>query len=127
MAAGFITLVAGAVAVLALASTPQQQVSVGVLSAVGSALSGYVAASFLRIYDRAQEQLNFYFEAPLIESRLLEAERLAQKLKGSRREAMFTRMIEEIMVSARRGDTNAGVQTAAEAVRAPRRRFLHLR
>jgi uncharacterized membrane protein len=85
LAVGFLALVGGAVAVLVFADTPQSQVAVGALTAVGSALSGYIAATYLRIYDRAQQQLNFYFEAPLIASYMLEAERLAPKGKSPRR------------------------------------------
>jgi hypothetical protein len=101
LAVGFITLVAGAVAVLAVADDATSQVAVGALTAIGSALSGYIAATYLRIYERAQTQQNFYFEEPLITSYLLTAERLAAQVTGERRKEVLAHMVEEIVAAAR--------------------------
>jgi hypothetical protein len=87
--------------VLIIADDAASQVTVGALTAIGSALSGDIAATYLRIYERAQQQQNFYFEEPLISSYLLAAERLADKLSGERREEAYSLMVEEIVRSSR--------------------------
>lgn len=99
---GFGVLVVG-VALVLLADSPTAQVSLAGLAAVGSAISSYVARTFLRVYDRAQQQLNFYFREPLITSYLLTSERLAEKLQGERREHAYSLMVEEIIRFAKVG------------------------
>lgn len=99
---GFLVLIGGALSVLLLARTATAQITLGGLTALGSMLSGYIAATHIRIYDRAQQQLNVYFEEPLVASLVLTAERLAENLSGDRREAVYASMVEQIMLSARR-------------------------
>jgi hypothetical protein len=84
------------VALTLAADNTAAQVGVAGLTAIGAALSGYIARTFLRVYERAQDQLNFYFREPLVTSYLLTAERLAEKLNGDRREEAHTEMIGEI-------------------------------
>jgi hypothetical protein len=96
--AGLVVLVTGVGIVLAT-DDATARVSVAGLAAVGSAVSGYIARTYLRIYDTAQEQLNFYFREPLITSYLLTAERIAEKLDGGRRQDAYSLMVGEIVRS----------------------------
>jgi hypothetical protein len=93
---GLAVLVIGALMVL-VTGEAAARISVAGLAAVGVAISGYVARTYLRVYDRAQEQLNYYFREPLVTSYLLTAERLAEKLKGGRRRKACASMIDEIV------------------------------
>ena len=93
---GLAVLVIGAVMVL-VTGEAAARISVASLAAVGVAISGYVARTYLRVYDRAQEQLNYYFREPLVTSYLLTAERLAEKLRGGRRQRAYASMVEEIV------------------------------
>ena len=99
---GLIVLVAGAMIAL-LATESAARLAVAGLAGIGTALAGYVARTFLRVYERAQEQLNYYFREPLITSYLLTAERLAEKLDGERQHEVYAEMAGEI-VRAVRGD-----------------------
>jgi hypothetical protein len=99
---GLIVLLAGAGLVLTTNST-SGRISLAGLAAVGSAISGYVGRTFLRVYERAQEQLNFYFREPLITSYLLTSERLAEELQGESKSRMYELMIQEIVSFAKAG------------------------
>ena len=46
------------------------------LTAIAGMLSGYIGKTFLRVYERTQQQLTFFFQQPLINSYVLSAERL---------------------------------------------------
>jgi hypothetical protein len=104
--AGLLVLAAGIIVTLA-AADESARIGIAALSALGAALSGYIARTFLRLYERAQDQLNFYFREPLVTSYLLAAERLAEKLEGDKREEAYSQMISEI-VRALGGDLTAG-------------------
>lgn len=88
-----------------LVTNSNAKLGIAGLTAVGAALSGYIARTYLRVYGRAQDQLNFYFREPLIMSYLLNAERLAEKLTGDRREEIYAEMVREIERLRRRFDS----------------------
>lgn len=79
MAAGLIVLLAGA-AVAISAPGVTTKVAAASLTAIGGAVSGFIAQTFLRTYSDAVKQLNFYFQQPLITSYVLTAQRLALEL-----------------------------------------------
>jgi hypothetical protein len=81
---GFVLLlVGGAVAVKTSAATVQ--LVVGGLAAVGTAISGYIGATAIRMYNRAQAQMNFYYAQPMVQYYLLQAERMTKNLKTTTR------------------------------------------
>lgn len=93
--AGLLTLIVGLI-VVAAADTSGTRLTAAALSAFGTALAGYIARTFLRVYEKAQEQLNYYFREPLVTSYLLTAERLAEKLEGTARQDAYSLMVSEI-------------------------------
>jgi hypothetical protein len=80
MTAGMFVLVASAAVAIGASLDTTSKVVIGSLGAIGSALSGYVAATFLRARSQSLAQLNYYFRQPLATSYLLTAERLAHKI-----------------------------------------------
>jgi hypothetical protein len=84
MAAGLIVLLAGA-AVAISAPSVATKVAAASLTAIGGAVSGFIAQTFLRTYSDAVKQLNFYFQQPLITSYVLTAQRLAGELSSKER------------------------------------------
>jgi len=110
---GLVVLLAG-VAVTLAADDPSARLGVAGLTAVGAALSGYIARTFLRVYETAQHQLNYYFREPLVTSYLLAAERLAEKLEGERRDDAYAEMVGEI-VRALGGDLRGGPPGASSS------------
>jgi hypothetical protein len=106
MSIGFLLLVVGAATVLR-AVTPSAQIVVGGLAGLGSALSAYIGSTFIRAYNRALAQMNYYFGQPLVQSYLLEAERMASSLHQERRDDVMEKIIAE---------TLSGASTAALAL-----------
>lgn len=80
MTVGLVVLVTGITVAVAGATATASEVVIGSLTAMGSAISGYVAATFLRARRQSLRQLNFYFHQPLATSYLLTAERLTEKI-----------------------------------------------
>lgn len=97
---GFLLLTAGAV--LALTSdNVTAQVIVGSLAALGSAISGYIAATSMKMHQRAQAQMNFYYAQPLVQSYILEAERLCKDLsEDGRRDKSLEKIIDRTLEGA---------------------------
>ena len=76
MLAGLGALLLG-VAVALAPSPPVVKITVGALSAIGSAISGYISSTFLTSYRVAISQINRFFQQPLVASYLLNAERIS--------------------------------------------------
>jgi hypothetical protein len=96
MAAGLIVLVGGAIVAIA-APELATKVATASLTAIGGALSGFIARTFLQTYSNAIRQLNFYFQQPLITSYLLTAQRLISELSdGQARDAALNGVINRI-------------------------------
>jgi hypothetical protein len=104
---GLVVLVFGVV-IIVFTDQAAARLAVGGLTGVGSLLSGYIARTYLRVYEKAQDQLNFYFREPLVTSYLLTAERLAAKLDVDRRQQAYAQMVGEI-VRAVRADLDPGL------------------
>jgi hypothetical protein len=101
MAVGFVVLAAGAVAAVTIsASDTGGRVVVGGLASIGTALSGYIVATFLRAQREALAQLNVYFRQPLINSYLLTAERWAMKLPKELRPGTLAHMADRVVSQA---------------------------
>lgn len=83
MAVGLVILVGGGAVALRATDNPAGQVIVGVLAALGSAFSAYLGATFLASYNRALQQMNYYYGQPLVNSYLLTAERLSKELSDA--------------------------------------------
>jgi uncharacterized membrane protein (DUF485 family) len=79
LAVGLVILVAGSIAVL-VTPTDAAKITTASLTAMGGALTGYIARTYLRIYERTLIQLNYYFRQPLVTSYFLTAERLSHNL-----------------------------------------------
>ena len=99
IAIGFGVLVGGAVLALNSSDTTAQVV-VGGLAATGSAMSGYVAATAIRMYNSAQAQMNLYYAQPLVQGWILQASSLATKLNGDGRDRALERIIEQTLEGA---------------------------
>lgn len=79
MGIGLLILGAGIVIVV-LAHSDATKYAAAIVTACGSAVGGYVSRTFINVHLHASDQMNFYFRQPLVQSYLLSAERLAQRL-----------------------------------------------
>lgn len=83
----YASLVAAAISLLVLTSgtavaiglpTPAAKVAAGVVATAGTALSSFLARTFLSAYQMASKQMSYYYGQPLVHCYLLNAERLAR-------------------------------------------------
>ncbi len=87
---GFSVLILGG-SVALLATENAAKVAVSALSAVGVVFASYYAATFFRMHRLANEQLNHYFNQPLVESFHLSAERIALETEDEQLQAPTAR------------------------------------
>ena len=111
MLVGFLLLVVGGVVAIQ-ADDEGSKVVVGALAGLGSLLSGYIGRTFLKAEDRAMQQLNFYFQQPLVTSYMLAAERLTLKLANSRRDTVLTDVIKQVLGAARTAEVASATKTS---------------
>lgn len=75
-AISLLVLVTGVTAAYGLTGTPAK-ITVASLAAAGSALSGFLSATFLKTYAMASRQMSYYYGQPLVHCYLLHAQWLA--------------------------------------------------
>lgn len=95
LAVGLVVLVGAALSAI-IAPDAATKAAAATLGTVGGAISGYVARTYLRIYERTLQQLNHYFEQPLVSSYVLTAERLVEKMSDGQRDEALARIITEL-------------------------------
>jgi hypothetical protein len=76
-ALGFVVLAVGAWATLTRGGLGET-VTAAVMTGVGTALSGFLSAIFLRTFWNTSEQMSYYYGQPLVNCYLLHAERLLE-------------------------------------------------
>ncbi|GGN91644.1 hypothetical protein GCM10010112_78040 [Actinoplanes lobatus] len=76
--AALLVLLAGTTALLAVNSV-SAQVTVGVITAAGVTLSGFISSTFMNVYKMTSRQMSYYYGQPLVHCFLLHAEWLAQR------------------------------------------------
>lgn len=83
----YASLVAAGISLLVLTSgtavaiglpTPAAKVAAGVVATAGTALSSFLARTFLSAYQMASKQMSYYYGQPLVHCYLLNAERLVR-------------------------------------------------
>lgn len=109
MLVGFAMIVGGGYVVIAKAQSSYSQIVVGGLAGLGALFSSYIGATFIRTYNRALAQMNFYYAQPLVQSYVLEAERISSGLSNSaKKDTVLTQII---------GQTLKGADYAAQLTR----------
>ncbi|MBC3843592.1 hypothetical protein GXW82_35455 [Streptacidiphilus sp. 4-A2] len=93
--AGFLILVTSAV-VAAFARTNTASVVIGATGITASGIGAYMGSTFLKIQERASQQLGAYFAQPLEFSKFLAAERLLQSLDQEGKNAAVRDIISAI-------------------------------
>jgi hypothetical protein len=96
MGAGLLVLLLGAVIAIGTDNTVSK-ITTASLTALGGALSGFIARTFLQTYRQALRQLNFYFQQPLINSYLLSAQRLINEMTKGERDSALSKVIANLM------------------------------
>jgi hypothetical protein len=114
---GLLALIGGVLVTLSTSGVANKTAVAG-LTAIAGALSSYVARTYLRIYERTLQQLNFYFRQPLVTSYILTAERVANKIKQKdRHDDMIAAIIDESLKAAAGPPSSAGDSADAPSLR----------
>jgi len=96
---GFVWLLACFSAALFIPVSTGVQILVGALAVVGGALSGFLSRTYIRVYERALQQLNQYFNQPLLNSYLLSAERLIGEMSEKTRDHAYEAVLQRLLES----------------------------
>lgn len=111
MGAGLVVILVGTGLTVTLDRTSDQLV-VGGVAAVGTALSGYLGSTYIAVYKQALAQMNHYFSQPVLNGYFLTAERIAEKLEaGDQREQALRQIVTSVL------DSGSRMQAAGEALR----------
>lgn len=109
-ALGLMTIIAGVLVIVFTADTSTKYAA-ALVTAAGTATSGYVAKTFIRVQDGTMQQMRFYFQQPLVQSYLLSAERLVSQLPEDRKAEQFERVIGALIAQADRDEREGTVTT----------------
>lgn len=105
MWAGLLILAATLFVVVAPDLVPgESKLTVAALGGVGTIVSGYITRTFLRQHSLSLQQLNSFFNQPLVSSYLLTAERVASQLEEPDRTHALRTVVEEALAAARADD-----------------------
>lgn len=93
---GLIVLVGGIVVVVVVEGNTSK-IAVAGVTALGSALSSYIASTYLKLHGAAARQLRFFSDQPIVSSYIYEAERLVGKLPTDERPESYKVVIKDIL------------------------------
>ena len=108
MTAGLALIAAGIIVAL-VTDVAATKYSAALITAAGVATSGYIAETFIRVREQSAHQMTYYFQQPLVQSYLLTAERLADRLPEERQ----VQQIEAILKTALGQTVGAGEDAPA--------------
>jgi hypothetical protein len=92
-------LIVGAVAA-SFSPDTTTKLAAGGIAGLGGAFSAYLSATYLRVYGRTLDQLNFYYRQPLVNSYLLTAERLVTDMVGESRAEAYNHLVRQVLACA---------------------------
>ncbi|MFB6960461.1 hypothetical protein ACFCYB_26440 [Streptomyces sp. NPDC056309] len=96
---------------------------VGSIAAVGTAFTAYLSRTYMQTYERALQQLNQYFNQPVLNGYFLTAERIAGALPPDRRAEVLEHVVDDVLESGKEMHRNATrVNSAQPSALKPRRR-----
>ncbi|WP_404870896.1 hypothetical protein ACI1MP_37190 (plasmid) [Kitasatospora griseola] len=115
MGVGLIILVAAVVTGWNAQGTVDRAM-VGAVAAIGTTFTAYLSRTYMQTYERALQQLNQYFNQPVLNGYFLTAERMSEQLPQERRAVVLERIIGDVLESGKEMH-----RATAAPVPAPRR------
>ena len=104
--AALLVLLAGAATVLTVDSG-RAQITVGLLTAAGTTLSGYLSVTFVHTFEMTSRQMSYYYGQPLVHCYLLHAEWLAARFEADAEASDVPTIRQELITAALSAATNA--------------------
>ncbi|MFD5755316.1 hypothetical protein ACFWIZ_08715 [Streptomyces sp. NPDC127044] len=87
---------------------------VGSVAAVGTAFTAYLSRTYMQTYERALQQLNQYFNQPVLNGYFLNAERIAATLPIERRTVILEQVVADILESGKEMHRNVTAVGSAQ-------------
>jgi hypothetical protein len=106
--AALLVLLAGTTTLMA-PKPLSEQITVGVLSGAGAALSGYISITFMKTFKAASRHMEYYYGQPLVHCYLLHAEWLAERA-GIRDPDLSSELFQQLMNDTLGAGKNAQIQ-----------------
>jgi hypothetical protein len=105
-AVSLLVLVSGASVAVSLPSTGSK-IAAGSLAVLGSALSSFLAKTFLRAYEMTSRQMSYYYGQPLVHCYLLHAEWLTLMSGETLGKEVEARLLEKVVEASIQAGANA--------------------
>jgi hypothetical protein len=99
MAASFCAVGAGLL-VAVLSEDSATKYAAAAMAAAGAAAGGYIARTFIRAQQSAQDQMRFHVQQPLVQSYLLAAERIISMMSADVRDDQYKRILRSALAQA---------------------------
>jgi hypothetical protein len=112
-----LALVVSGVIIVILSDNNSTKYAAAIITAAGGATGAYLSRTFLAVQRAAAVQMNFYFEQPLIQSYILAAERLLEKVSEDRKsqalETIIAATLSRVALTSSASTAPAQVETQA--------------
>ncbi|MGW3060719.1 TRADD-N-associated membrane domain-containing protein [Streptomyces goshikiensis] len=79
-----------------------ERIFIGSLAALATVFVGYLSKTFLVVYDRSLQQLNQYFNQPVLNQYFLSAERIAERLEPEQRNMLLAKIVTDVLDTGKR-------------------------
>ncbi|MFD7452818.1 hypothetical protein [Kitasatospora sp. NPDC059827] len=103
-------------------NTQGDRLFLGSVAAVGTAFTAYLSRTYMHTYERSLQQLNQYFNQPVLNGYFLTAERLARSLPEDRQSSVMERIIGDVLESGKEMHRGATPGPGNRGVPVPKRR-----
>ncbi|MFJ2093520.1 hypothetical protein ACIOEW_30235 [Streptomyces sp. NPDC087901] len=74
-----------------------ERIFIGSLAALATAFVGYLSKTFLAVYDRSLQQLNQYFNQPVLNGYFLTAERIVERLDDPLKQELTAQIVMDVL------------------------------
>ncbi|MEU9093533.1 hypothetical protein [Streptomyces sp. NPDC048428] len=74
-----------------------ERIFIGSLAALATAFVGYLSKTFLAVYDRSLQQLNQYFNQPVLNGYFLTAERIVERLDDPLKQDLTAQIVMDVL------------------------------
>ncbi|MER7828039.1 hypothetical protein ABTX85_36400 [Streptomyces sp. NPDC096097] len=98
-----------------------ERIFIGSLAALSTVFVGYLSKTFIAVYDRSLQQLNQYFNQPVLNQYFLSAERIVERINPNLRDELHAEIVRDILATGKQMHAAAVTPTAPAAPAAPRR------
>ncbi|MFD9619718.1 hypothetical protein ACFWB2_20885 [Streptomyces virginiae] len=99
-----------------------ERIFIGSLAALSTVFVGYLSKTFIAVYDRSLQQLNQYFNQPVLNQYFLSAERIVERINPDLRDELHAEIVRDILATGKQMRAAAVSPTAPAAPATPRRR-----